>query len=279
LLKNLYIIPRYLMAIVFPLKLNAYYTVPDHYGTKWILILVAWAVLSAFMVLLWKKHRVAARFGLFWFVVNFVPISNIIAIPSAPMAERYMYTPAIGLWLIAADLFCILYERRTCRKAVVSCGVLIVICASAITFSRNVVWRDNITFYTEMVKMNPDSELAHFSLGLAFMDRGDITGAQTEWKRTIEINPNYFNVLSLLGQSYLMQNSLRDAEYYYSMALAADPDKTDALYNLAVIKEKLLKPQEALYYYERFLESPSNQYAKAVEIARERVPPLKEGDK
>jgi tetratricopeptide (TPR) repeat protein len=190
-----------------------------------------------------------------------------------------MYLPAIGLWLIAADLFCVLYARRTHRKAVVSCGVIILICASTITFSRNFVWKDNITFYTEMVKMNPDSELAHYSLGLASMERGDITGAQREWKRTVEINPNYFNVLSLLGQSYLMQNSLAEAEYYYSKALAADPNKAEALYNLAVINEKLLRSREALYYYERFLESPSNQYVNAIEKAREKVQRLRAGDK
>ena len=278
-LNNVYIIPKYLMAILFPVNLNAHYSVPDHYGTQWIYILFAWTIIVVVMVFLLKMHRAAIRFGLFWFAINFVPISNIIAIPSAPMADRYMYLPAIGLWLIAADLFCVLYARRTHRKAVVSCGVIILICASTITFSRNFVWKDNITFYTEMVKMNPDSELAHYSLGLASMERGDITGAQREWKRTVEINPNYFNVLSLLGQSYLMQNSLAEAEYYYSKALAADPNKAEALYNLAVINEKLLRSREALYYYERFLESPSNQYVNAIEKAREKVQRLRAGDK
>jgi tetratricopeptide (TPR) repeat protein len=130
-----------------------------------------------------------------------------------------------------------------------------------------------------MAKTDPGSELAHYSLGLAFMERGEIARAQVEWKRTIEINPNYFNVLGLLGQSYLMQNSLREAEYYYTAAINADPHNVEAIYNLALIKEKLGNLDEALFYYERFLENPPPQFARFAAVAREKVQSLKPGDR
>jgi len=156
------------------------------------------------------------RFGLLWLAINFIPISDIVPIPSAQMAERYLYLPAIGLWLIAADQAFALYEWFAFKRMMIAAGAAIMVCLALITIDRNGVWRDNITFYGHMVKMNPDSALAHFSLGLANWERNDIPRAQSEWKRTAEIDPRYFNVLAFLGQSYVRSNSFEQAEYYYT---------------------------------------------------------------
>jgi tetratricopeptide (TPR) repeat protein len=169
------------------------------------------------------------------------------------MAERYLYLPAIGLWLIAADQAFALYEWFAFKRMMIAAGAAIMVCLALITIDRNGVWRDNITFYGHMVKMNPDSALAHFSLGLANWERNDIPRAQSEWKRTAEIDPRYFNVLAFLGQSYVRSNSFEQAEYYYTREVEEYPDDATAIYNLALLKEKLNKPHEALRYYEQFI--------------------------
>ncbi len=275
LIQNIYIVPMYLKVILLPVHLNAYYSVPANYLSRRVPLLLAWAAILGIVVVLLKTKRPVTRFGLFWFAVNYVPISNIVPIPSAPLAERYMYLPAIGLWLVAADLVSILYARTAFRRAKMIAGALIVVCLAALTFVRNVVWRDNVSFYSEMVRANPFSELAHYSLGLAYMEKGQIDKAQAEWKKTAETNPNYFKVLALLGQSYLMEHSWKDAEYYYTMAIKANPGDAEAIYNLAATKEKLGKPREALFYYEKFLAIAPSGYYSFIEKARERVVALK----
>jgi tetratricopeptide (TPR) repeat protein len=275
--ENIYIVPEYLKVILFPLHLNAYYSVPQDYLARGFSLLLAWAAILGIVAVLLRTKRPMTRFGLFWFAVNYIPVSNVVPIPSAPLAERYMYLPAIGLWLIAADQFSVLYARTAFRKAKMIAGACIVVCLAALTFVRNNVWSDNISFYSAMVKANPDSELAHYSLGLAYMQNGEIARAQAEWKRTAKANPNYFNVLGLLGQSYLMGNSWKEAEYYYTMAAQANPGDIDAIYNLAVIEEKLGKPREALFYYEKFLENAPARYDGFIEKARAKVATLKKG--
>jgi tetratricopeptide (TPR) repeat protein len=252
LLQNIYIIPKYVTIILFPLQLNALYSVPDDILAEAAWLVPIWLVLLAFILMLDRKKAVV-RFGLLWVAINFIPISNIVPIPSAPMAERYLYLPAIGLWLIVADQVCVLYERSAFKRALIAIGASIMICLSVITLQRNGDWRDNIAFYTHMGKRNPDSALAHFSLGLAHWERDEIPQAQSEWKRTAEIDPRYFNVLAFLGQSYVRINSFEQAEYYYTKQIEVYPDDATAVYNLALIKEKLNKPGEALRYYERFI--------------------------
>jgi tetratricopeptide (TPR) repeat protein len=157
------------------------------------------------------------------------------------------------LWLIAADQAYGLYERFAFKKALIAAGAAIMICLAVITVNRNGDWRDSITFYTRMVKTNPDSALAHFSLGLAYRERDDFLRAQEEWKRTAEIDPRYFNVFAHLGESYIRINSLEQAEYYYTKEIEVNPDDVVTIYNMAVLKEMLNKPREALWYYEQFI--------------------------
>jgi len=237
---------------MFPIKLNALYSLPQSYLVEAAWLIPVWIVIITTFLLLDKK-RTAIQFGLLWIAIHFVPISNIVPIPSAPMAERYLYLPAIGLWLIAADQAYSLYERSAFKKTLITAGAVIMICLAVITINRNGDWKDNIIFYTRMVETNPDSALAHFSLGFANWERNEIPRAQSEWKRTAEIDPRYFNVLAFLGQSYIRINSFEQAEYYYAREVEEYPDDSTAIYNLALIKEKLNKPHEALQCYEQFI--------------------------
>jgi tetratricopeptide (TPR) repeat protein len=252
LLQNIYIIPKYALTVLFPLRLNALYSLPQNILAEAAWLVPLWVVLIAALLAIDKK-RTATKFGLIWLAVNFVPISNIVPIPSAPMAERYLYLPAIGLWLVAADQAYVLYERFAFKKTLVAAGAAIMICLAMLTVHRNGDWRDNITFFTRMARTNPDSALAHFSLGLAYRERDDIPRARSEWERTAQINPGYFHVFAYLGESYLRTNSFEQAEDYYTREIAEYPDDATAIYNLAHLKEKLNKPREALWYYEQFI--------------------------
>ncbi|MGE5173580.1 MAG: tetratricopeptide repeat protein, partial [Betaproteobacteria bacterium] len=55
--------------------------------------------------------------------------------------------------------------------------------------------------------------------------------------------------------------SFDQAEHYYSREVEINPEDALALYNLAVIKEKLNKPQEAVRYYEQFIALKPPAYA------------------
>ncbi len=272
--KNFYILPKYLSVIFLPLKLNAYYSVPGNFLSGWIGQLLSWAVLSAALYFLIKGRTPVIRTGLLWFAVNFIPIANIVPLPSAAMAERYLYLPAIGLWVVSADLSWRWYSngKNTIRHATIAVGVIVALALAGVTHQRNRVWHDNVSFFSAMADANPDSKLAHYGLGLAYYtEHVDIPKARSEWEKTERIDPYYFNVLGLLGESYLRSNALDKAEYYYARAVEANPKNMEAIYNLAVIKEKLAKPEEALYYYGRFLASATPEYARYVPIVQANV--------
>ncbi len=273
-LQNIYIIPKYAMVVLLPVQLNAYYSLPQNYLAGAVWLFPVWlAIIAAFFFL--SKKNIATKFGLLWLAINFIPISNIIPIPSAPMAERYLYLPAIGLWLVVADQAYGLYARSSFKKTLIAAGAAVAICLAVIAVNRNTDWRDDLSFYTSMAEANPDSALAHYSLGLAYQERNDIPTAQSEWKRTAQIDPGYFNVLGHLAESYVMIGSLEEAEYYYTQELAVHPNNATAVYDLAVLNEKLNRSREALMYYERFLTMQPYAYADLIPKVNAKIALLK----
>ena len=100
-----YLVPRYLGIVLFPLELNAYYQLPQDWPSRWPWLALAWAAIAAALWLCLRLRSRAAAFGLLWFGVNLLPIVGVVPIPSAVMAERYLYLPAVGLWIVAGDLF------------------------------------------------------------------------------------------------------------------------------------------------------------------------------
>jgi hypothetical protein len=252
LLQDIYIIPKYAAIVLYPVHLNALYALPPDYLSRPLWLVLAWTAIVAAFLLIDKKSR-ATRFGLIWVAVNFIPISNFIPIPSAPMAERYVYLPAIGLWIVAADQACMLYKRFSFKKTLMAAGATLALCYAILTINRNFDWKDDLRFFTRMTEQNPNSALAHFSLGLANNERNDVLRAREEWEKAAAIDPRRFLVLGHLGESVLMSGDIDRAEYYYQREIEANPDDAAALYNLAVIKEKLNKPAEAQRLFELFL--------------------------
>jgi tetratricopeptide (TPR) repeat protein len=257
LLQDIYIIPKYAAIILYPVHLNALYAIPPDYLSRPLWLVLAWTAIIAAFLLVDKKSQ-ATRFGLVWVAVNFIPISNIIPIPSASMAERYVYLPSIGLWIVAADQAYKAYTRFSTKKTLVAVGIALVLSCTLLTIDRNFDWKDDIRFFTRMTEANPNSALAHFSLGLASYERNDVLRAREEWEKAAAIDPRRFFVLGHLGESFLMSGDIDRAEYYYQREIEANPDDAAALYNLATIKEKLIKPGEAQRLYELFLTSQPN---------------------
>jgi Fe-S cluster biosynthesis and repair protein YggX len=63
--------------------------------------------------------------------------------------------------------------------------------------------------FRKMAEANPNDELAHFSLGRALMDAGNLPEASKSFQRVIALNPNIGKVYQLLAQAQL-QLGLRD---------------------------------------------------------------------
>ena len=272
---NLYIVPRYLGLVLWPRDLSALHGVPADWTARWPLLLLAWLAICAAAFLVVRLRSPLASFGLAWFALNLLPVSGVVPIPSAPMAERYLYLPAAGLWMIAGDLVSQLRERRPRWRTALAAGVAaLAFLGAAATVRRNRVWRDAVSFYSAMVEASPDQVLGHYSLGLAHQIAGDLPAARSSWERAVALDPGYFDVAAKLGLSYAQAGEWDSAERSLAAAVAASPSDAVALFNLAVVQDKAGKSAQALAHYRSFLDLQRQDLPAAVLKAQARIEAL-----
>lgn len=272
--RNLYIIPRYLALFLFPAGLTIFHAVPpDWASAPW--LIPAWVAIIAALGLILVRGGPAARFGLLWLGVNFLPVSNIVPIPSYPMAERFMYLPSAGFCLIAGALLGgPLFERLGTRVAWGVVGIAAALLA-LVTVERNLDWRDDVSLFSSVVERDPRSAEGYFNLGSALIERGNAADARAAWERALRVEPDHSGALAQLGTLAARQGDLARARTYYLAAVRSNPANAMARYNLARIYDMQGEPSKALEQYELFLRHAPVEYGEYVPEVRARIGQLR----
>jgi hypothetical protein len=274
---NYHIIPQYIGLLLFPADLTLFHTVPKGglFTPPWFLSVWLALIVAVWLVLRWR-HK-AAIFGLVWCVINYVPISNIIPIPSDPITERFLYLPAVGFFIMLGALIAHLKSKTMTKQAVYIAAAVIVALCAAVTVQRNRDWKDDYSLFLSAVKNNPVSAEAHNNLGTSLLqDRGDIEAAREEWETSLSIDPLNSDALIQMGTYSAVKGDMQKAEQFYATAVLlppgkADPNKAMAHFNLGKIYEKQQKLAEALQQYELFLKFVTLHYIEYKPFAEQRV--------
>lgn len=274
LLQNIYIIPRYLATVVNPTALSPLYVVPVNLSPLWLPLTIAWLfIISGLAWILTKGRTATSLFGLAWLVLFWLPTCGIVYVPSAPLADRFLYIPAIGLWLIIADQLQRLLPDSRAVKRDTACTVAIVLCMlTVVTFKRNFDWKSDLTLDTRMVEQYPDNAHAHAFLGGAYIGINNIELAEVEFVKALELDTTLTSIYLPLAYIYMRKEDYAKALYYYTKVIAASPKDRDARINSALALEKLGRTAEALDAYKHYLTMPGyNNVPGSQEYALERV--------
>jgi tetratricopeptide (TPR) repeat protein len=254
----------YLEKLLWPAHLNAYI---DHIAVEPLTIALAVLLMGGLCAALWSWRRGAARdglplFALAWLVLTLMPSLAIVwKIPDAPLAERYLYLPSVGLSLLAGDLVARLWARASARaRPAIASGLgLLLLAAGAGTVRRNPVWHDDIALWTDTEPKSRVSGMAARGLGTAYQQTGRAADARAAFERALgrRNSPRGLQVIhNNLGTLAMYDGDYAAARRHYEAALAANPNGADTLFNLglAVLQGGGRSPESAraaLPYYQR----------------------------
>jgi predicted TPR repeat methyltransferase len=262
---DLYIIPRYLMLVLWPAKLTAWYEIPGNLHPLTPYLVFVWLALAAVIAVVVRFGERAAKYGLLWGICLLVPVLGIWAVPGAPMAERHLYGAFAGFSITAASLGTILLRRHLLVGG--ACAVMLIVLLSARTIGRSSDWLDDVTLFRAAVEVNPASVNAHYNLGDAFERRHDPEAAMEEWLTVVRLSPEDIDALSKVGTYYFRAGRYEEALPYFAQAAAVHPDIYGLVNNLASTLDMLGRTVEALHRYEQALQIvPSDNKAEAARL-------------
>lgn len=205
-----------------------------------------------------KKKAPLLSFASGFTLFNLLTVTGPILFDS--LFEHHLYLVLPGVVLFVLGLAAVLVADLSPEKlkilkpalALVLALVSLLMIYGCITRNRD--WRDELTIWADCAKKAPAKARPHGNYGNALKERQLFEQAEREYKRALEINPQYSDVMTSLGALFLDQNRLQEAEKWLLQANEMRSKHYLILYNLGLLYGKMNKFPESEKYYKQSLE-------------------------
>jgi len=102
------------------------------------------------------------------------------------------------------------------------------------TYQRNLIWKDDLTLWSDNVKKSPAKARVYDYSGLAYQKAGDLDNAILQYRKSLSLYPFYADAHNNIGIAYFDKGLLDNAITHFKHAIEIDPSHADAHYNLGV---------------------------------------------
>jgi protein O-mannosyl-transferase len=229
----------YLGKGIWPLHLAIFYPHPESslplwkpaFGTLLLLLFSGCCLLR-----LERRYLIA---GWLWYLGSLVPVIGFVQVGRQAMADRYAYTPFLGIFVLAVWLLAESLPSRVQRPQLLAsaAGVSLLFFAP-LTWRQTSYWKDSFSLFGHALKVVPTNYMAENNLGSAYVETGDIDTAYEHFLRATRERPKYGLAHYNLGNMLRRKNRLPEAvgELQLAIQYAQDPAQlANAFHNLGVV--------------------------------------------
>ncbi len=248
-----YILLRYLFLMILPHPLTHDYsfnqiplqTLKDPMA---ILGIVVYIAIGAYAIITIKNKNILA-FAILFFLISLAPVANVFRLIGSTMAERFLYIPSLGYCLIVAILLAkytkteVIKSRfNTVPQFITMNSMLFAIVFAIVglysikTFARSQDWKNNSELYSADAAISTFSSRAHVHNAVTIyedqypLEKNEaakqilLDKAISEFKKALEIFPEYHLTYQGLGQVYIEKGDYKNAIFYLQKMVAKFTD-------------------------------------------------------
>jgi len=257
---------EYLRKMIWPEKLSIFYPHPENTLAVWQGILCGMALVGITVISI-RLIRKAPYFavGWFWYLGTLVPVIGIVQGYkwTHGMADRHLYIPLIGIFIIVAWGVPELISKWRYKEKVLSVSAGIIIFTLLITTWMQVShWYNSITIFKHAIRVTdkkyPDFAIAHNNLGIALFAERKNEEAIYHYKMAIKLKPTHTEAHYNLGIILFAERKNEEAIYHYKMAIKLNPNFTNAHYNLGTVLKQVGDFEGAIEHYREAIKFKPN---------------------
>jgi tetratricopeptide (TPR) repeat protein len=271
---------KYLVLLIFPHPLTHDYY-PKQIQTFTFNSVLVWLSIAIIILLVYfavkgLKNRKIYAFAILFFYITFSMVSNLVFNIGTFMNERFVFMSSVGFVIFIAWLLTEMPVKQSVPKInpkFLTVFLFMILSLYSIkTVTRNRDWYDDFTLFTHDVEISVNSAKCNTSAGGKLLEKADSTKNEAEkqqyifkakkyLKRGLEIYPENFQTLNLMGNAFVKQNRYDSAFYYYNKCFCLRPKNSVIIQNLWYLGEVTNKANEykiAEKSYTLLLESKKN---------------------
>ena len=181
------------------------------------------AVLAAFAFGAFRKGvgRKARIFGASWFLLAYLPISNLFPL-NASVAEHWLYLPSVGFLIFLAG---VAFELPAYfRRVAFAFACLAVVGLSVRSAIRSSDWIDPETFYQRTFLAGGSSCRVGVNLAILYSKRGEHGQAEKILRKVLRVYPDYPVARNNLADVLFRQGKTTEAEAMFDSASRTAPE-------------------------------------------------------
>ena len=160
----------YLWKTLVPIRLAPFYPT-DLISMRAVLLSAAAVVGLGWFAWKVRKTQPYLAVGYFWFLGTLIPVIGLVEVGSQSMADRYVYIPLIGIFVVL--VWGVQSLSRGQHKAWLAAGSSLVLLALAVVTWRQVgYWKDSVTLWSHARAVTPLNFVAEEDLGVGLANQG-----------------------------------------------------------------------------------------------------------
>lgn len=228
-------ISSYAEVLFFPKILSLYHSELAFGAVSFIIRAIITLLFFIAIPLTFIKKNKSAFFWLSFFLISLSPTLTPFRL-NWVVAERYIYLSSIGIFVLAGLILNkLIYIKKKYSLIITSIFVLIIISLSLRTFLRGIDWKNEDNLWIATGKTSPSSPNTHNNLGDVYGRNGDKERSLAEFKKAIEIKPNYADAYHNAGNVLHEMGKDADAILSYKQAISYNPGLWQSYQNIAAL--------------------------------------------
>lgn len=274
-----FVLGKYLLLNFIPHPLTwdySYRVIPLHKisDSGFVVSFLAYAALIIYAIAGFRKKNPVA-FGIWFYLLTIALVSNIFILIESTLAERFLFTPSLGICFALACVIVQLVAKNIpvsyksvqnfigVNKKVLTPVLIIIILFSIKTFSRNTEWKDNYTLLSHDVKSSPESARIRYAYGSALLFEKALP------EKNEEIKKEYLQKSIVeLEKGISILNTYADAMYHLMMAYRETGEYEKAVQNWEKAYAMKKNTKEEFFTAAALSYGSLKEYDKAIPILR-----------
>jgi tetratricopeptide (TPR) repeat protein len=252
----------YIKQMIWPVRLAVFYPHPGVTLPVWEigLAIALLGIVSAGVIAL-RHARPYLVTGWFWYLIMLLPVIGLIQVGSQAHADRYIYLPQIGLYILLAwaipdicraavsDAKASRFQRRIVGVTASVAIILLAWCAHI----QASYWRNGESLWSHTIAVTSGNFIAHNGLGQFLLVHGGLDEAIDQFQVALNIDPKYPTARTNLGIALTKKGRIDEAITDLQGVLEDDPNDAKAHLNLGNALAKKGDSQTAIAAYEKAL--------------------------
>lgn len=203
---------------------------------------------------IYRRYRLLS-FCVFWFFITLMPESSVVPIRDV-IFEHRLYLPMVGFSVFfVCSIFYLLSNNFS--RYILAILLIFITCYSLLTYSRNNIWRSEITLWNDVVNKVSRKARPFYTRAGVYVQKGFYDKAIADCNKLLEmeLHPDAYNVR---GIAYGMQEDYEKALADMNKAIRMKPISSEYYYNRGKIYLHMGDYNQAISDFNHSLRLKSN---------------------